>query len=79
MIEATAATAVLVFFRALQQQNVIRGNYLAAAVTPFAIAAGEVATVLIVVAGGWHSIPWVGAGGAIGATSAMWIHRRLSK
>jgi predicted MFS family arabinose efflux permease len=63
----------------LQQQNVIRGNYLAAAITPFAIAAGEVATVLIVVSGGLQSIPWVGAGGAIGATSAMWIHRRFAR
>jgi hypothetical protein len=36
-----AATAVLVFGRAIQQQNVIGGHYLAAALTPYLIAAGE--------------------------------------
>ena len=66
---------MLVFLRGIQQQNVIHGKYIAAAVTPFAIACAEVASVVLVVQTGWHSIPWVGAGGALGVTSAMWIHR----
>jgi hypothetical protein len=37
---ALAATALLVFARAIQQLNVIHGHYLAAALTPFLIAAG---------------------------------------
>jgi hypothetical protein len=74
----TAATAGLVFGRAVQQLNVQGGHYVAAAVTPYVIAAGEVAVIGIVAA---H--PTIGAvlacgtGGAIGATSAMALHRRF--
>lgn len=72
----TIATAALVFFRAIQQLNVVHGNYTAAAITPFGIATAEVAMILLVVNHGWISIPWMGIGGAIGATGAMWIHTR---
>lgn len=67
----------LVFLRGLQQLNVVHGRYLAAALTPFAIAVAEVASVLFVVANGCEAIPFVGAGGACGVTLAMYIfHRR---
>jgi hypothetical protein len=80
MIHLSLATCLLVFARAIQQQNVSGGHYLAAALTPFAIAAGEVATVLWVVqAGTWASVPWMGAGGALGATAAMYAHRRFQR
>ena len=69
------ATFGLVFMRAIQQQNVIHGQYMLAAVTPFAIAIFEVATVLWVVDTGWSAVPWVGTGGALGVTSAMYLHR----
>lgn len=72
------ATAFSVFLRAWQQQNVIHGHYIQAAITPFAIALAEVATVLWVVDAGWHAVPWVGAGGAIGVTSAMYMHRKVN-
>lgn len=72
------ATAVLVFLRAIQQQNVIHGHYIAAALTPFGIAAAEVALVLFVVDTGWSSIPYVGTGGAIGVVAGMYSHRRIS-
>lgn len=71
------ATFALVFLRAIQQQNVIHGNYILAAITPYAIAVAEVASVLWVVSIGWSSIPWVGTGGAIGVVSAMVFHRRF--
>ena len=71
-----AATFALVFLRALQQQNVIHGHYVLAAITPYAIAVAEVASVLWVVSIGWSSIPWVGTGGALGVLSAMAVHRR---
>jgi hypothetical protein len=71
-----AATFALVFLRAIQQQNVIGGHYVAAALTPYAIAVAEVASVLWVVSIGWTAIPWVGTGGALGVLSAMWLHRR---
>ena len=73
-----AATAVLVFGRAIQQQNVIGGHYLAAALTPYLIAAGEVAVIGIVAADPTvGAVLAVGTGGAIGALSAMWLHRRI--
>lgn len=77
MIEISLATAALVFLRAFQQLNVMRGHYVAAALTPFAIAAAEVASVLWVVSAGWPAVPWVGAGGAVGVVSAMVVHRKF--
>lgn len=71
------ATFALVFLRGIQQQNVIHGQYLLAAVTPFALAVAEVASVVWVVEVGWPAVPWVGLGGALGVTLAMFLHRRL--
>ncbi len=71
------STFGLVFMRAIQQQNVIHRNYKMAAITPFAIAVFEVATVLFVVDVGWPAVPWVGTGGALGVTFAMWFHSRF--
>lgn len=70
-------TFALVFLRGIQQQNVIHGNYIMAAITPYAIACAEVASVLLVVKIGWPAIPWVGTGGALGVVAAMWTHRRM--
>ena len=70
------ATFALVFLRAIQQQNVIHRQYWLAAATPYAIAVAEVATVLWVVDVGWPAIPWVGTGGALGVTAAMYSHRK---
>jgi len=72
------ATFVAVFGRAIRQLNVVGGHYLAAALTPFLIAAGDVSLVLLVVDRGWSSIPFSGLGGAIGAVTAMWLHRRVA-
>lgn len=72
-----AATALLVFMRAVQQLNVIHGHYVLAAITPFFIACGEVTSVLYVVHVGWSAVPWVGMGGAIGVTAAMAAHKKL--
>jgi hypothetical protein len=69
---------MLVFGRAIQQQNVTGGHYIAAAITPFLIAAGEIAVVGAIVMSGWEMWPWIGAGGAIGATSAMWAYRKAT-
>lgn len=71
------ATFWLVFLRGIQQQNVIHGHYMLAALTPYLIAIGEVASVLFVVDTGWSAIPWVGTGGAIGITFSMYLHRRV--
>jgi len=76
---ALAATALLVFGRAIQQQNVIHGHYVAAALTPYLIAAGEIAVIGAIVVDGWSSWAWIGTGGGIGAVAAMWIHRRIRR
>jgi len=71
------ATFIAVFARGLQQQNITGGHYIAAALTPYLIAAGDVSVVLLVVDAGWWSIPWSGTGGALGAVSAMALHRAV--
>ena len=73
------ATLFLVFFKGIQQQVVIGGHYVVAALMPFLLAMGEVATVLWVVDTGWAAIPWVGTGGAIGVTLSMYVFRRATK
>ena len=76
---ALLASAAAVFCRAIQQQNVVGGYYLAAFVTSYGIALCDVATVLLVVSGGMHMVPWVGSGGAIGVATAMVAHRRATR
>jgi len=71
---AAAATALLVFGRAIQQLNVTGGHYIAAALTPMLIAAGEIAVVGAIVLDGWAAWPWISLGGGIGAVSAMRLH-----
>ena len=71
------ATFCLVFLRAIQQQNVIHGHYIMAAVTPFLMAAAEVAVILWVVSNGWSSVPYIGIGGALGVTAAMYTHNKI--
>jgi hypothetical protein len=72
---AFAGTLLLVFGRAIQQQNVIHGHYVAAALTPMIIAVGEIAIVGAIVVDGWSSWPWISAGGGLGAITAMGVHR----
>lgn len=71
------ATLLLVFMRGIQQQNVIHRNYKLAFVTPYLIACGEVASVLLVVSTGWQAIPFVGTGGAVGIVLSMYVHNRF--
>jgi len=74
-----AATALLVFGRSVQQQNVIGGHYRAAAVTSYLLAAGEVAVIGAVVVHGWSSWIWIGSGGALGVIAGMWAHRQWAR
>lgn len=75
-MNALLASFSIVFLRAIQQQNVIHGRYKFAAMTSYLIALAEVGVVLIVVDKGWHAVPWIGTGGALGVTLAMFVHRR---
>jgi hypothetical protein len=74
-----AATFALVFLRAWQQQNVIHRHFLMAACTSYAMAIGEVALFLGIVATGWNAVLWVGTGGAMGVTASMYLHARLMR
>jgi len=71
------ATFALVFLRALQSQNIIHGHYIAASITPYALAIAEVSNIVWVVQTGWSAIPWSGTGGMLGATLAMYVHRKV--
>jgi vacuolar-type H+-ATPase subunit I/STV1 len=75
-MSALIASFAIVFLRAIQQQNVIHGRYKSAAITSYMIAIAEVGVVLIVVNTGWPAVPWIGTGGALGVTFAMYAHRR---
>ena len=77
MIEPTLATTALIFLRSIQVQNVIGKHYIAASLTPFAIAAAEVAVMLQVIEHTWSAVPWIGLGGAIGVTMAMSLHQKI--
>ena len=70
------STFVLVFLRAFQTQNVIHRHYYFAGVTSFLMAGAEVAVVLGVVSSGWAAVPWIGAGGALGVTTSMFLHKK---
>lgn len=79
MLTLTLSVACMVFLRAIQQLNVVHHLYLSAAFTSFLIAAAEVSVIIGIVGGGWTAVPWVGAGGAIGVTAAMWAHKLWRK
>jgi hypothetical protein len=71
------AAFALVALRSLQQQNVIHRYYWWAAATSYVIAFADIALILFVVKTGWGSAVYIGTGGAIGVTFAMYVHRRF--
>ena len=74
-----AATFALVALRAFQQKNVVGGHFVAAAMTSYLMAAADIGVVLSVVKYGWDAVPWIGTGGAVGVTTAMYLHGRIFK
>ena len=70
------ATFATVLLRGIQQQNVIHERYKWALVFSFFIAVAEVGLIVNVVKTGWPSVPYVGAGGAIGVILSMYVHKR---
>ena len=73
------AAFCLVALRAIQQQNVVHCYYWWAAGTSYAIAFADIALILYVVKTGWEAAFWIGTGGALGVTFAMYVHRRFIK
>ena len=72
-----AATALASFSRALQNLSIIHNNHKAVLIIPFLIATSDVLIILSVVSVGWSAIVPMGIGGAIGAVSAMALHKRF--
>ena len=78
-MEVFIAAFALVFIKAAQQLNIVNYKYLLVVPTSFCFAAGEIFIVLQIVKGSWEIWPWMGAGAALGAVSAMWLYRRYIK
>jgi DMSO/TMAO reductase YedYZ heme-binding membrane subunit len=68
-----------VFLKGFQHKNVIGMHYKLVAVTSFAMAAFDVASVSLIVAQGWSVAPAAGAGAALGMVAAMYVHTRYVK
>lgn len=69
----------MVFFKGIQQQNVIGGKYKHAFFTSYLMALFEVAVVSTIVVSGWGSVVPIGTGGALGIVAAMYVFRRVHK
>ena len=76
-VYTTLAVFALVALRVLQQQNVVHSYYWWAVITSYGIAFAEIALILYVVKEGFAAVWWVGTGGALGATFAMFFHKRF--
>lgn len=73
-----SANFVLVFFKAVQQRNVVGDYYLWVVPTSFAMAYSEVAIILNIVEiqSYWAGLP-MGLGGGTGALLGMYLHRKF--
>lgn len=65
-----------VFLRGVQTQNVVQGEYKAAALTSCLMTICNVAFIGLVVADPWVSLPPSMLGSTAGVISAMWLKRR---
>lgn len=68
---------VTIFFKVLQQQNVIHGRKGLAATTSFVMSALDIAMIGLVVNNGWHLLLPAGCGGALGVVLSMYLHPYL--
>jgi hypothetical protein len=77
---AFCSTFIFVFLKAFQQLNVVHGNYLWILPVSMAMAMCEVYTVVVSahLGWGWIVLP-IGLGGGLGASLAVWIHKRMRK
>lgn len=73
------AAFALVFIKAVQQLNIVNYKYFLVIPTSFCFAAGEIFIVLQIVKGSWEIWPYMGAGAALGAISAMWLYKKVIK
>ncbi len=77
MILIFLATFIRVFLLAMQTLNVVHGFYFLAVLTTAGIAWAETSLYINVPKVGWKAFPVMFLGGAMGVTSAMYLHRLL--
>ena len=65
-----------VALKGFQYKNVQGNHYKLVGITSFLMAAGDVASVGLIVSNGWWSIIPAGAGAALGMLSSMFLHER---
>lgn len=66
-----------VFLKGFQIKNVQHSHYLSMTLTSFLITLFEVATVTLIVKGGWWIALSAGFGGAAGMVLSVWLHKRI--
>ncbi len=77
MLELVAITFTQVMLRAIQQLNVMHDKYTWVPLASFGMAACEVLLVVRIVEYGFGwAVVAMGVGGASGALTAMWLHKR---
>ncbi len=68
-----------VFFRGIQQQNVIGGDYKHAFGVSYLIAGSDVIVISLIVDTGWISFLPIGTGAAFGIVTSMYVYRKYKK
>lgn len=70
---------IAIFLKVWQQQNVINNKIFNAAITSYLIAGTEIATVSMIVKGGWETFIPIGTGGALGVVLSLITHKRIMR
>lgn len=78
-LASTCVSFLAVFLKGFQHKNVIGDHYRLAFFTSYAMAMFEVASIALVVKGGWVMAFTTGTGAAFGIVCAMYAHNRLHK
>ncbi len=73
------AAFIGVLARVFQQKNVIGDHHVLIVITSYVIALGDVIIIWKVANEGLSAVPWVGTGGALGALSAVYLHRLVTR
>lgn len=74
---STVVSFIAVFLKGFQHKNVIGNHIRSVAVTSYLIALFDVATVTLVVHGGWWIALSSGTGAAIGMVASIKLHDKL--
>lgn len=77
LVAATFSGFMVVFLKAIQQQNITGGHYAASFVTSFLIAAAEGGVIASIATQGFYTAIFVGTGGGLGVMLAIWSHGRI--